>query len=238
MARILARRHISSVDSAGSAAMPSTSRSSQVPPRSTNRPRRSTCSWTTPSWWAGWHNKGWMPPACAPDTAVRPSAPPPASGRRRPMPSAGHHFRRRGTGCLISVGRAGARGAGPLKMGVALVHVLTGLDAAIAAQAALDERALACRPAHRHGFARCAGGGVGQAARQPSQGGRVLPQPRAAAHPAIVPCQDFPTSAGDALLAIRGEGAVRARFQLAAHPEWPLEQRFSTKRNKSALPLR
>jgi crotonobetainyl-CoA:carnitine CoA-transferase CaiB-like acyl-CoA transferase len=33
-------------------------------------------------------------------------------------------------------------------------------------------------------------------------------------------------------------GRFERVFQLAAHPEWPLEQRFSTKRNKSALPLR
>ena len=119
-------------------------------------------------------------------------------------------------------------GAGPQKVGVALVDVMTGLYATIGILAALN---------HRH----ATGEGqfidlalldvqvaalANQAASFLTTG--VAPKRMGNAHPTIVPYQDFPTADGDMILAIGNDGQF-ARFCAAAgHPEWAADERFAT----------
>ncbi|MBQ0943661.1 CoA transferase [Ideonella sp. 4Y16] len=145
-------------------------------------------------------------------------------------PRAGYDFLIQGLGGLMSLtGRPdGEDGAGPQKVGVALVDIMTGLYATIAVLAALN---------HRHAT------GEGQqidlalldvqVAALANQAASYLttgasPRRMGNAHPTIVPYQDFPTADGDMILAIGNDGQF-ARFCAAAgHPEWSADERFAT----------
>jgi crotonobetainyl-CoA:carnitine CoA-transferase CaiB-like acyl-CoA transferase len=143
---------------------------------------------------------------------------------------AGYDFLIQGMGGLMSItGRAeGEEGAGPQKVGVALVDVLTGLYATIAIQAALAERERSGRGQHIDmalldvQVAALAN----QAASFLAAG--VVPQRMGNAHPTIVPYQDFPTSDGDMILAIGNDGQFERFCQAAGHPEWALDERFAS----------
>lgn len=145
-------------------------------------------------------------------------------------PRAGYDFLIQGLGGLMSVtGRAdGEPGAGPQKVGVALVDVMTGLYAAIAVQAALLERArsgcgqhidLALLDVQVAALAN-------QAASYLNSG--VVPRRMGNAHPTIVPYQDFPTADGDLILAIGNDGQFARFCEEAGHPEWARDERFAT----------
>jgi crotonobetainyl-CoA:carnitine CoA-transferase CaiB-like acyl-CoA transferase len=143
---------------------------------------------------------------------------------------AGYDFLIQGMGGLMSVtGHADAEpGAGPMKVGVALVDVMTGLHASIAVLAALQ---------HRHST------GEGQyidlalldvqVACMANQAANYLvggqtPRRMGNAHPNIVPYQDFPTADGHMILTV-GNDAQFAKFsQVAGHPEWAVDERFAT----------
>ena len=143
---------------------------------------------------------------------------------------AGYDFLIQGMGGLMSItGRAeGEEGAGPQKVGVALVDVLTGLYATIAIQAALAERERSGRGQHIDmalldvQVAALAN----QAASFLAAG--VVPQRMGNAHPTIVPYQDFPTADGDMILAIGNDGQFERFCQAAGHPEWAQDERFAT----------
>jgi crotonobetainyl-CoA:carnitine CoA-transferase CaiB-like acyl-CoA transferase len=143
---------------------------------------------------------------------------------------AGYDFLIQGMGGLMSItGRAeGEEGAGPQKVGVALVDVLTGLYATIAIQAALVER-------ERSGLGQHIDTALldVQVAALANQGASylaagVVPQRMGNAHPTIVPYEDFPTSDGDMILAIGNDGQFERFCQAAGHPEWALDLRFAT----------
>ena len=145
-------------------------------------------------------------------------------------PRAGYDFLIQGLGGLMSLtGRAdGEDGAGPQKVGVALVDIMTGLYATIAVLAALN---------HRH----ASGQGqhidlalldvqvaalANQAASYLTTG--VSPRRMGNAHPTIVPYQDFPTADGDMILAIGNDGQFARFCNAAGHPEWAGDARFAT----------
>ena len=143
---------------------------------------------------------------------------------------AGYDFMIQGLGGLMSLtGRPeGEEGAGPVKVGVALTDILTGLYSTVAILAAL---------AHRDHD----GGGqhidmalldvqVACLANQASNYlvGGVVPRRMGNAHPNIVPYQDFPTADGYMIIAV-GNDSQFARFCAAAgHPEWARDERFAT----------
>ena len=143
---------------------------------------------------------------------------------------AGYDFLIQGMGGLMSVtGRAdGEEGAGPQKVGVALVDIMTGLYATIAVQAALAER-------ERSGLGQhidlalldvqvaCL---ANQAANYLAGG--VVPRRMGNAHPNIVPYQDFPTADGDMILAIGNDNQFGKFCAVAGHPEWAADARFAT----------
>lgn len=143
---------------------------------------------------------------------------------------AGYDFLIQGMGGLMSVtgGKDGEVGAGPIKVGVALTDILTGLYASNAILAALAYRDVS---------------GVGQSidlalldvqvACLANQAMNYLttgnpPRRLGNAHPNIVPYQDFQTADGDMILAI-GNDAQFTRFcDIAGHPEWANDLRFAT----------
>jgi crotonobetainyl-CoA:carnitine CoA-transferase CaiB-like acyl-CoA transferase len=145
-------------------------------------------------------------------------------------PRAGYDFLIQGMGGLMSLtGRAdGEEGAGPQKVGVALVDIMTGLYATIAVLAALSHRDrtgvgqhidLALLDVQVATLAN-------QAANYLTSG--VAPKRLGNAHPNIVPYQDFPTADGDMILAIGNDGQFGRFCAIAGHPEWSSDERFAT----------
>jgi crotonobetainyl-CoA:carnitine CoA-transferase CaiB-like acyl-CoA transferase len=140
---------------------------------------------------------------------------------------AGYDFLMQGMGGLMSItGRAdGEEGAGPMKVGVALTDILTGLYASTAILAALQSRDLT---------------GVGQhidlalldvqVACLANQGMNHLyggtPKRMGNAHPNTVPYQDFPTQDGFMILAIGNDGQFGSFCRAVGHAEWADDARF------------
>ncbi|HJV68343.1 CaiB/BaiF CoA-transferase family protein [Ideonella sp.] len=145
-------------------------------------------------------------------------------------PRAGYDFLIQGMGGLMSLtGRAdGENGAGPQKVGVALVDIMTGLYATIAVLAALSHRDRTGEGQHIDlalldvQVATLAN----QAANYLASG--VAPKRLGNAHPNIVPYQDFPTADGDMILAVGNDGQFARFCAIAGHAEWAADERFAT----------
>jgi len=142
----------------------------------------------------------------------------------------GYDFAIQGMGGLMAITGApdGAPGGGPMKVGVALADVMTGLYATIAIQAALAERAHSGEGQHIDmalldvQVATLAN----QALNYLVSG--VAPRRLGNAHPNIVPYQAFATADGHVILAV-GNDPQYARFcRLAGHPELIDDPRFAT----------
>ncbi|MFO1319299.1 MAG: CaiB/BaiF CoA-transferase family protein [Burkholderiales bacterium] len=141
---------------------------------------------------------------------------------------AGYDFLIQGMGGLMSVtGRPdGEPGAGPMKVGVALTDIMTGLYSSTAILAALAYRDRT---------------GVGQhidmalldvqvacLANQSMNylyGGKA-PGRLGNAHPNVVPYQDFPTADGYMILALGNDGQFVKLCDVMGHPEWAQDERF------------
>ncbi|SFY25294.1 MULTISPECIES: CaiB/BaiF CoA-transferase family protein [unclassified Pseudomonas] len=149
---------------------------------------------------------------------------------------AGYDFMIQGLGGLMSLtGRPeGEEGAGPVKVGVALTDILTGLYSIAAILAAL---------AHRDH----AGGGQHidmalldvQVACLANQAMNYLttghaPKRLGNAHPNIVPYQDFPTADGDFILTVGNDGQFRKFAEVAGQPRWADDPRFATNKQRVA----
>ena len=151
-------------------------------------------------------------------------------------PRAGYDFLIQALGGLMSVTGVpdGEPGAGPQKVGVALVDVMTGLHAAIGILAALQHRHATGRGQHID--LALLDVQVATLANQAASYlvGGVVPQRMGNAHPSIVPYQAFPTADGDMILAIGNDGQF-ARFCAAAvRPEWSSDPRFATNAQRVA----
>ncbi|MFK0312451.1 CaiB/BaiF CoA transferase family protein [Pseudomonas sp. NPDC090233] len=149
---------------------------------------------------------------------------------------AGYDFMIQGLGGLMSLtGRPdGEEGAGPVKVGVALTDILTGLYSTVAVLAALAHRDQA---------------GVGQhidmalldvqVACLANQAMNYLttgnpPRRLGNAHPNIVPYQDFPTADGDFILTVGNDGQFRKFAEVAGQPQWADDPRFATNKLRVA----
>ena len=149
---------------------------------------------------------------------------------------AGYDFMIQGLGGLMSLtGRSeDEAGAGPVKVGVALTDILTGLYSAVAVLAALNQR-------ERSGLGQhidmalldvqvaCLGN---QALNYLTTG--VAPKRLGNAHPNIVPYQDFPTADGDFILTVGNDGQFRKFCQVAGHAEWAVDPRFASNKARVA----
>ncbi|CAM4064542.1 CaiB/BaiF CoA transferase family protein [Paracidovorax anthurii] len=133
------------------------------------------------------------------------------------------------TGLMDITGRAdGEPGGGPLRVGVAVIDLFTGLYASNAILAALHARQRTGEGQHIDmalldvGMAVLANQAAGFLATGES------PRRQGNSHPSLVPYQDFPTADGAMLLAIGNDGQF-ARFCAAAgRPEWAQDARFAT----------
>ena len=148
---------------------------------------------------------------------------------------AGYDFLMQGMGGLMSItGHAdGEDGAGPMKVGVALTDILTGLYASTAILAALQARDRT---------------GVGQhidlalldvqVACLANQGMNHLyggaPRRMGNAHPNTVPYQDFPTADGFMILAIGNDGQFGNFCRAVGRGEWADDPRFRTNADRIA----
>ncbi|MEE1865249.1 MULTISPECIES: CaiB/BaiF CoA transferase family protein [Pseudomonas] len=149
---------------------------------------------------------------------------------------AGYDFMIQGLGGLMSLTGLpeGEEGAGPVKVGVALTDILTGLYSTVAVLAAL---------AHRDHD----GGGQHidmalldvQVACLANQAMNYLttgtpPSRLGNAHPNIVPYQAFPTSDGDFILTVGNDGQFRKFAEVAGQPQWADDPRFATNKQRVA----
>jgi len=149
---------------------------------------------------------------------------------------AGYDFMIQAMGGLMSItGRAdNEEGAGPVKVGVALTDILTGLYASNAILAALAERARSGQGQHidlalLDVQVACLGN---QALNYLTTG--KPPRRLGNAHPNIVPYQDFPTADGDFILTVGNDGQFRRFCEVAGHPEWASDARFASNAQRVA----
>ena len=149
---------------------------------------------------------------------------------------AGYDFMIQGLGGLMSLtGKPdGEEGAGPMKVGVALTDILTGLYATVGVLAALNAREqtgqgqyidvalldvqVACL--------------ANQAMNYLATG--AAPRRLGNAHPNIVPYQDFPSADGDFILAVGNDGQFRKFCEVAGLPALADDPRFSTNKARVA----
>ena len=135
------------------------------------------------------------------------------------------------TGLMGITGRADSEpGGGPLRVGVAVIDLFTGVYASTAVLAALHARQHSGRGQHIDmalldvGMAMLANQGASFLAtgNTPARQGNI--------HPSLAPYQDFATQDGSMLLAIGNDGQF-ARFCAAAgQPQWAQDPRFASNR--------
>lgn len=143
---------------------------------------------------------------------------------------AGYDFLIQGMGGLMSItGQPdGTLGAGPMKVGVALTDILTGLYASTSILAALQAREVTGRGQHID--LALLDVGVACLANQSMNylHSGVAPRRMGNAHPNTVPYQDFPTADGHMILAVGNDGQFARFCQAAGRAEWAQDERFAT----------
>ena len=149
---------------------------------------------------------------------------------------AGYDFMIQGLGGLMSItGRADQEeGAGPVKVGVALTDILTGLYSSVAMLAALASRDIPGKGQHIDMALLDV-----QVACLANQAMNYLttgnpPRRLGNAHPNIVPYQDFPTADGNFILTVGNDSQFRKFCEVAGHREWADDPRFSTNKARVA----
>lgn len=143
---------------------------------------------------------------------------------------AGYDFLIQGMGGFMSISGLpdGTPGGGPMKVGVALMDILTGLYASTSILAALQAREHTGRGQHIDlalldvGVACLANQGMNYLY------GHQVPQRMGNGHPNAVPYQDFPTKDGYMILAIGNDGQFARFCRAAGRAEWAEDPRFST----------
>ena len=149
---------------------------------------------------------------------------------------AGYDFMIQGLGGLMSLtGRPeGEEGAGPMKVGVALTDILTGLYATVGVLAALNQREQSGMGQHLDVAlldvqVACL---ANQAMNYLTTG--ASPQRLGNAHPNIVPYQDFPSADGNFILAVGNDGQFRKFCEVAGIANLADDPRFVTNKVRVA----
>ena len=119
-------------------------------------------------------------------------------------------------------------GGGPLRVGVALTDLFTGVYASTAILAALEVRHRTGRGQHIDMALLDVGMAIlaNQASAFLNTG--AAPQRQGNSHPSLAPYQDFPTRDGAMLLAIGNNGQFARFCEAAGQPEWAADARFAT----------
>ncbi|MDH1440636.1 CoA transferase [Pseudomonas sp. GD03721] len=149
---------------------------------------------------------------------------------------AGYDFMIQGLGGLMSLtGRPeGEEGAGPMKVGVALTDILTGLYATVGVLAALNQREQSDIGQHIDVAlldvqVACL---ANQAMNYLATG--LSPKRLGNAHPNIVPYQDFPSADGNFILAVGNDGQFRKFCEVAGIANLADDPRFVTNKARVA----
>ncbi len=133
------------------------------------------------------------------------------------------------SGMMSITGNAdGVPGGGPMRVGVAITDLCTGMFACSAILAALEVRHRTGKGQHIDmalldvGMALLANQGIGYL----NTG--AVPQRQGNTHPSLAPYQDFNTQDGKMLLAIGNDGQFSRFAQAAGQPQWAADVRFAT----------
>ena len=148
----------------------------------------------------------------------------------------GYDFLIQAMGGLMSItGRPdGEPGGGPMKVGVALTDIMTGLYATVGVLAALSHR-------DRTGEGQYVDTALldvqvaclaNQALNYMTTGN--APARMGNAHPNIVPYQDFPTADGNMVLTVGNDQQFARLCDVLGHPGWATDERFATNRARVA----
>ena len=133
------------------------------------------------------------------------------------------------TGMMSITGRPDEEpGGGPLRVGVALTDLFTGVYASSAILAALHARHSTGEGQHIDMALLDVGMAIlaNQAAGFLATG--VAPMRQGNSHPSLAPYQDFATQDGSMLLAIGNDGQFARFCQATGHPEWAQDPRFAS----------
>ncbi|WP_418146425.1 CaiB/BaiF CoA-transferase family protein [Variovorax paradoxus] len=133
------------------------------------------------------------------------------------------------TGMMSITGRPdGEPGGGPLRVGVALTDLFTGVYASTAILAALQVRGRTGEGQHIDMALLDVGMAIlaNQASAFLNTG--KAPQRQGNTHPSLAPYQDFPTLDGSMLLAIGNNGQFARFCEAAGHAEWAADARFAS----------
>ncbi|MTV37035.1 CaiB/BaiF CoA transferase family protein [Duganella radicis] len=143
---------------------------------------------------------------------------------------AGYDFLIQGMGGLMSLtGQPDTvEGGGPVKVGVALTDVMTGLYATVAVLAALAHRQHS--GAGQHIDLALLDVQIACLANQASNYlvGGVVPGRMGNAHPNIVPYQEFATADGYMIIAVGNDGQFANCCQVLGHPQWAADERYAS----------
>jgi crotonobetainyl-CoA:carnitine CoA-transferase CaiB-like acyl-CoA transferase len=149
---------------------------------------------------------------------------------------AGYDFMIQGLGGLMSLtGKPdGEEGAGPMKVGVALTDILTGLYATVGVLAALNQREQSGLGQHIDVAlldvqVACL---ANQAMNYLNTG--VAPKRLGNAHPNIVPYEDFPSADGNFIIAVGNDGQFRKLCEVAGLTALADDPRFATNQARVA----
>lgn len=149
---------------------------------------------------------------------------------------AGYDFMIQGLGGLMSLTGhpEGEEGAGPMKVGVALTDILTGLYATVGVLAALNQREQSGIGQHIDVAlldvqVACL---ANQAMNYLTTG--VSPKRLGNAHPNIVPYQDFPSADGNFILAVGNDGQFRKFCEVAGIAGLADDPRYATNKARVA----
>ena len=141
----------------------------------------------------------------------------------------GYDFLIQAMGGLMSLTGRGddEPGAGPIKVGVALTDIMTGLYACIGVLSALNHRDRTGEGQHV------------ETALLDDQAMNYLttgksPERMGNAHPNIVPYQDFPTADGDIVVTVGNDSQFRRMCEVMGRSDWPDDPKFSTNRARVA----
>ena len=137
------------------------------------------------------------------------------------------------TGMMSITGRADTEpGGGPLRVGVALIDLFTGIYASNAILAALHVRDNATSGTGQGQHIDMALLDVGMAVLANQASGFLatgnVPSRMGNSHPSLAPYQDFPTADGSMLLAIGNDGQFQRFCAAVNQPEWAADARFAT----------
>ncbi|MEO9586171.1 MULTISPECIES: CaiB/BaiF CoA-transferase family protein [Marinobacter] len=148
----------------------------------------------------------------------------------------GYDFLIQAMGGLMSLTGRGddEPGAGPIKVGVALTDIMTGLYACIGVLSALNHRDRTGEGQHVETALLDV-----QVASLANQAMNYLttgksPERMGNAHPNIVPYQDFPTADGDIVVTVGNDSQFRRMCEVMGRSDWPDDPKFSTNRARVA----